>query len=118
MTYLAERGGKRLSPAQVGALRAAQPDRWLPFASDADLVFWRERVLEHALADAGRQTARMFAELMGSNGDTLYAVVSSPEAMEREVFSVVPPGTLEAFQQQAHQRCIVTLDSYLASPAA
>jgi hypothetical protein len=117
MTYLAEWGGKRLPEAQVDALRAAQPDGWLPFASDADLVFWRERVLEHALADAGRQTAQMFAALMGSNGDALYAVVCSEEAMAREVFSVVPPGTLERFRQAAHQRCLVMLDGYLASPA-
>jgi hypothetical protein len=117
MTYLAERGGKRLPQAQVDVLRAVQPDGWLPFASDADLVFWRERVLEHALVDAGRQTAQMFAEVMGSNGSALYAVVCSEEAMAREVFSVVPPGTLETFQREAHQRCIVRLDNYLTSPA-
>lgn len=115
MTYLAEQGDARVPPTMADDLRTAQPHDWLPFASDDDLVKWRERVIQYALQDGGWQTARMFAHQMGDDADALYAVVTSPQAMEREVFSSVPRDALEQFQRSTHQRCLATLNTYLAA---
>jgi hypothetical protein len=116
MTYLAEGSGRQVPPEQVAGLRTVQPRDWLPFASDADLLDWRNRVMEHALADSGWGTAQMFAGQMGIEADELYAVVTSKEAMEREVFPVVPREVLATFQRHTHQRCIAALNAYLTSP--
>ena len=102
----------------VALKKAAQPEGWLPFASDADLVEWRERVIGHAMSDRGWRTAKAFALHMGRRGDDLYAVVRSQEAMDREVFSVVPREVLGTFQRQTHGRCIRELDAYLAPLAS
>jgi hypothetical protein len=113
MTYLAEQGGARLPPGVVDDLRAARPDGWLPFVTDADLLAWRERVVKYAMADSGWQTARMFAREMGCQDEALYAVVTSPTAMAREVFSAVPRGALEVFHSQTQRRCVAALNAYL-----
>ena len=113
MTYLAEQGDAHIPPGVVDDLRAAQPQAWLPFASDDDLVTWRERVIKYALQDGGWQTARMFAREIGSPADDLYAVVTSPQAMESQVFSVVPHQALGTFQEATHQRCVSALNAYL-----
>ena len=117
MTYLAEEGSKRITPELVAQLQATEPRNWLPFASDADLVEWRDRVAEHLL-ESGWQTARMFAREMKVDTDELYVAVTSKEALDRELFSAVPRDALDAFQRHTHQRCTAALNAYLAAPGA
>jgi hypothetical protein len=117
MTYLAEQGDRQVPSDMADTLRAVEPNNWLPFASDEHLVEWRERVIQYALTDGGWRTAKMFAHQMGSNADELYAVVTSQEAMDREVFSVMPREKLETFQRSTHKRSIKALNAYLVSSA-
>lgn len=114
MTLLAEESGLVVPQIAVDALLSANPRSWLPFANDADLSEWRDRVSRYVQNDSGWQTARMFAYEMKVDAEDLHQVVTSEDLLDKEIFKVVPRSVLDTFQHETHRRTVEALNAYLS----
>lgn len=117
MIHLAEEGARHVTPQMIEQMRACQPQGWLPFASDQQLIEWRDRVAAYCSDNSGLQTARMFAAQMKIEAEELYSSATSQTALENELHTAVPGTALKSFQRQTHERCLSTLNQYMAEAA-
>jgi len=82
------------------AFPAAQPQSWLPFATDSALCEWRDWVAGQLENPATVQTTQVFAERMGVTVEALESVIA---AIVTDEYRPTVPGLLAAVQQfEAH----------------
>jgi hypothetical protein len=81
-------------------LRQAEPQRWLPFATDADLRRWRDLVADQFRSEAQIRTVEIFAQ-RARIPDTEFLRLLEHDAMNERVFSRVPLSRIEQFQHEA-----------------
>jgi hypothetical protein len=81
-------------------LRFAEPNEWLPFASDTDLSRWRDIVAEQFAPGAGIRTVEIFAN-RARIPDSEFLALLEPSVMNRRVFSRVNLNELDRFNDQA-----------------
>jgi hypothetical protein len=114
MTYLEYRAAARLPADTPDLLRSAEPQGWLPFAADSDLIAWRD----HVAARIGRGGARLisegFAYTNGLTPEALEAIVLSEEQMDSEVFTIIPRSQIDAFDVTVSRRNEAVVRRYLA----
>jgi hypothetical protein len=101
----------RLPASTADCLRAAAPDRWLPFGSDAALREWRD-FLAAQIEQRQTSVVEVFAQRMRANADEFAALVSSPEEMRERVLRRVPPEVLERFRERGLARCAGRVADY------
>ena len=102
-------------PRDIGlALGEAAPREWLPFVRDADLARWRDEVAEQLRPEAVARTVAVFAERMGVDPEAFAQLVTSPEAMRRQVFSRLSPEQLSAYRVNALAQSVQVLEAYWA----
>jgi hypothetical protein len=81
-------------------LRRAEPGGWLPFVVDHHLRTWRDLVADQ-LGPGAPRTVEVFAERMKADPVEFAALLGSPEAMQRRVFSRLPEGAVERYLEEA-----------------
>jgi hypothetical protein len=103
-------------PTTTGnGLRAARPQRWLPFVSDDSLRRWRDLVADQLAPGAAARTVEVFAERLGADPHAFAALVNSPADMERRVFARISPARLEQFCADGLARSLARIHAYFNS---
>ena len=97
-----------------GWLHQAEPENWLPFASDNQLREWRDFLFPQLQPGAKIHTVEVFSSRQGISANEYYALLASEERMTQEVFSHFPLELLERYQQRILAENIQLLSSYLA----
>ena len=113
--YLDARLLPELAPGMDRCLGQVQPDGWLPFVDDQDLLTWRDVLVPQLRPGARGQTVEVFSSRQGISVPELHALVSSNERMQREVFSHLPLQAVQDYYQQVLKENCGMLASYLAA---
>jgi hypothetical protein len=103
----------RLPSGLDSVLRRAEPQAWLPFASDVDLRRWRESLADQLRPGARPSTVEVFASRHGLAPESFAARLSALGAGSRAAPGVVRPGRLEAFRRLADDHARVLTEAYL-----
>ncbi len=101
LAYLDHSALELLPQNSAETLAMAAPDRWLPFASDQQLIDWRDFLVTQLLPGAMTQTIRIFAERLRMTPDEFAAKLHDPDWMNDELFSRVPVSKIENQLQEA-----------------
>lgn len=104
---------RQLNGKVAAALREAQPQRWLPFADDADLCAWRDWLIQQLTPGQTAQTTEVFAKRMGVSTTDMEALLSSPEEMEAHVFQRIPAAALQSFHDTGYTKSVALINWYL-----
>ena len=81
-------------------LRRAEPDDWLPFASDADLGRWRDRVADQFAPGAAIRTVEIFAN-RARIPDHDFLALLEVDVMAERIFNRIPLTQLDHLYEQA-----------------
>ena len=103
----------RLPSGLDSVLQRAEPEGWLPFASDVDLRGWRDILVEQLRPGARPSTVEVFASRHGLAPEAFAARLSALEAGSRAAPGVVRPGRLEAFRRLADDMARTLTQGYL-----
>lgn len=101
LIYMDERDYTRLESWQPADLRAAQPDQWLPFIGDYDLIAWRDFIAEQL--SGASQTLTVFGERIRKTPADFRAVLDQPEQMQMHLWQHVSPALLADTESAMHQ---------------
>jgi hypothetical protein len=110
--WLDRRDLPHLPDAISGTLRRAEPQRWLPFATDANLRRWRDLVADQFGSDTHIRTVEIFSQ-RARIPDTEFQRLLEPDVMDKRVFSRVALARIDRFQQEALSRIADLTVSYL-----
>jgi hypothetical protein len=86
----------------------------LPFLHAADLRLWRDRLASQLGPGAENATIQIFAARQGITPTAFYDLLASPTRLQAEVFSRVPPHTLEDYRQAVLRANYALLRRYYA----
>ena len=100
-----------LTPDDGMILAQAQPQGWLPFVHDADLVTWRDFVADQLRHHIVR-TAEVFAERMQVAVADFAQLVGSSELMAERVFSHCSTEQLLTYRSRAMDAAVHLLTRY------
>lgn len=113
LTYL-DGDARAALPEDAGeTLAAAEPHGWLPFASDGDLIRWREMLVRQLRPGATRETVAIYAERMNMRPEAFATHLADPEWMHKQVFRKVPLGAVEAVLDEALVESVGLVTDYL-----
>jgi hypothetical protein len=100
--WLDRRDFPRLPDGIADLLGHAEPKGWLPFATDADLIRWRDIVADQLAPGAALRTVEIFAN-RARIPDAKFLALVEPDAMTERIFSRVSLGALD----RLHDRAVV-----------
>ena len=113
LTYL-DREALQTLPDDAGeTLAAAEPRHWLPFASDGDLIRWRDMLVQQLEPGATPKTVAIYAERMNMPPEHFAARLADPEWMHAQVFSKVPLAAAEAVLDEGLVKSVELITDYL-----
>ncbi len=103
-------------PATAGAtLAAAEPDNWLPFAGDADLIRWQEMLVAQLQPGAPIHTVQIYAGRLSMSPDDFAAHLAEPAWMEEQIFGKAPLDQVQAMLHSAVDESVDLIHRYLTS---
>lgn len=112
-TWIERQSLGQLSGDIAETLRSVTPERWLPFAQDADLSRWRDEIAGELEPGATVLTAQFFAERARVSFAEFQARLR-PERLKRYVFSRITPFDLDRFHRRTLIRSRELVGDYLA----
>jgi hypothetical protein len=89
LTYLDKQAFDSLPDSAPKTLSAAEPDGWLPFASNADLDSWRDFLVPQMEPGAALYTVEIYASRLAMSTEEFSENLDRAEWMEEHVFSRV-----------------------------
>ncbi|MGB3713829.1 MAG: zinc dependent phospholipase C family protein [Candidatus Promineifilaceae bacterium] len=89
LTYLDKQALYSLPESAAETLEAAKPNGWLPFASNSDLLAWRDFLVSQMRPGATPQTVEIFAGRLSMSPEQFSENLDRPEWMEEHVFTKV-----------------------------
>lgn len=102
-------------PDGVGAcVGKAQPDKWLPFVEDDDLIEWRDLIAEQLAPGAKIHTAEIFAIRMDVDIEQFTDLIASKERIESEVLIHVHAQELVKYRRFVIKENLELLSNYLS----
>lgn len=113
LTYLDSLARAELPDTAVTTLAHAQPDHWLPFATDALLIQWRELLTGQLTPGAPSQTVAIYAGRLGLSPAEFAAALHDPAWMDEHLFGKLPMAEIQAILQTAVPQSIALIDDYL-----
>ena len=90
LTYLDKMAVASLPSGAADILAAAEPDHWLPFALDSDLLRWREMLILQLAPGAPLRTVEIYAERLMMSPAEFSANLEEPVWMQEHLFRNVP----------------------------
>lgn len=114
LTYLDKLALETLPSSTAETLEAADPDHWLPFAGDGDLIRWRDLLVRQLQPGATTETITIYAERMKMTPKEFAANLEDPEWMHEHVFRKVPLDEVEEVLSQGTRDSISLIADYLA----
>ncbi len=102
-------------PAGIGTcLGRVTPSGWLPFTQDKYLLNWRDLLTSQLTPGAATQTVEVFSARQGIEAPEFYALLSSEDRMQQEIFSHLPLWRVQDYHQMVIRENIGLLARYLA----
>jgi hypothetical protein len=98
-----ERDFHRLLPWEYETLRAAQPEDWTPFMSDAILRDWRDFIARQIAPDGGSETLEVLGARINMQPDELRAILNSPERMDADLWAHIPLSLLAETEAEMYR---------------
>ena len=93
-------------------ISGVNPDRWLPFVQDIHLISWRDFLTSQLHPGARIQTVEVFAARQGISPDAYYALLSSEERLDEEIFTHLPRQALDDYRQEIIRENLSLLGYY------
>lgn len=101
-----------LPDSAQGDLAAAEYDRWLPFASNDEMLAWRDFLQRQMGPDALTQTIEIFAARLQMTPDEFGAKLNDPDWMDRELYSLIPVAKIERHLLDSIPGCYDLVEAY------
>ena len=114
LTVMDERDERDLASWQAGSLARCEPDRWLPFLSDAELRGWRDMVAEQIQPGGDSLTLEIFGGRLRRDPADIRAVLDDAAGMDRCLWTHVPPELLAEVERQMYAYSRDQLSVYLS----
>ncbi len=103
-------------PANVPALLAsAQPNEWLPFASDGDIVRWRDAILPQLTPGAPISAIQIYANRLQMPATALNQKLNNPAWVDANLFQKIPFKSVGEIIEQATTESATLLNRYLSA---
>jgi hypothetical protein len=99
-------------------LKQAQPDHWLPFLPDRDIIGWRDFVADQLVEGALSQSIEVFAARMGLPRTDFESLLQSAIEMESRIFNRYSLDALAEYRRLGMARCLEVSTQYLSSRSA
>jgi hypothetical protein len=90
LTYLDKIAVDSLPETAAETLAQAQPDHWLPFANDADLIKWRDMLVPQLHPDGRLQTIEIYSRRLRMSPVEFEENLKTKKWMEEHLYSRVP----------------------------
>ena len=90
LTYLDKMAVESLPKNAVLTLAAAEPKEWLPFVDDADLIHWRDVLVDQLQPNAPLRTIEIYAGRLYMSPEEFAANLEQPDWMDEHLFKRVP----------------------------
>jgi len=103
----------QLPGSTTAGLRAAAPERWLPFLADDHLRAWRDFLADQLNSGAAR-TVEVFAQRMKADPQAFAALLDSPEEKRRRVFTRLPLEQLARYRAEGLAQSAQLIQAYWA----
>jgi hypothetical protein len=113
LTYLDMLAVESLPDSAAGTLIAAQPDHWLPFADDGDLIGWRDMLVAQLRPGAILRTIEIYAGRLSMSPEEFAANLEDPSWMEGHVFSKAPLEKVKGMLFSAVDDSVDIITNYL-----
>ncbi|HSH05594.1 MAG TPA: hypothetical protein VLL52_23965 [Anaerolineae bacterium] len=113
LTYLDQLALARLGKVTRRALGVAEPKDWLPFASDASLMAWRDMIAEQLLPGRMSKTVEVYAARLKMTPDEFAAHLTSQTWLEQELFGRVPVAEVEKHLAEGVKPALALTADYL-----
>jgi hypothetical protein len=95
-------------------LSQVEPDGWLPFTNDRDLIAWRDLLYPQLKPGADVKTVEVFASRQGISAPEYYELLGSEERMQLEVFDHFPLELVEVYRRHVLKENLQLLSDYVA----
>lgn len=109
--YLDQRDRASLGPDHYSALCAAQPDRWLPFMTDADLTQWRDIVANQLAPEGQSRTLEILGPRINLTSNQMSNAIDDPATMQ-EVWHNTPLATIHHIESAMYRGVRETVIAY------
>lgn len=116
LTYLDKMALESLPSGTAQILDRAEPDDWLPFASDGDLIRWRDMLVRQLQPGARIETVTIYARRMKMTPEAFAANLEDPHWMQEHVFRKVPLRAVHEVISAGVDSSVTLIADYL-SPA-
>lgn len=90
LIYMDERDLALIENWQAEALCSAQPESWLPFASDDDLRAWQNLIYQQIKADGASLTLEILGERISKTPGEMRAFLDSRQQMQSHLWDHIP----------------------------
>lgn len=113
LTYLDKKAVASLPSNAADILAAAEPDHWLPFALDADLLRWREMLTLQLAPGATLRTVEIYAERLMMSPAEFESNLEEPVWMQEHIFDNVPVDKVLQMLTSAVSESVELMADYL-----
>jgi hypothetical protein len=113
LTYLDKIAYEALPQSAACTLAAAEPDEWLPFTSDGDLVRWRDMLVQQMQPGASLKTVAIYAERLQMTPEAFAQKLEDPSWLEEQLFSRVPLQRVQGVISEAREQSVSLITEYL-----
>jgi hypothetical protein len=113
LTYLDKLAVDSLPDSSEKTLAEADPQHWLPFASDEELVKWRDFLVVQLRPGTPLQTITIFAERLHMTPEEFAANLDDPIWMQENLFNRVPVDDVQAMITSGVAESIDLINDYL-----
>lgn len=115
--YLDRQVLPRLDSGTGATLSSSVTAGWLPFVADIHLARWRDLLASQLQPGATIRTVEVFARRQGLSVEAFNALLDSDEAMQAQIFSLLPKETLARYRAHVLAGNLTLLEQYLVGCA-
>ncbi len=112
--YLDQRILPSLEAGMDARLQRVCPNGWLPFVESRNLIEWRDFLSTQLRPGASTKTVEVFSSRQGVSAPEYYALLSSQERMQTEVFTHLSLEQVDRYRQSVLEENARLLSRYLA----
>jgi hypothetical protein len=115
LTYLDKIALETLPADAAVTLAAAEPQAWLPFAEDGDLLRWRDILVAQLQPGASILTVAIYAQRLNLSPAEFAARLEDPIWMNEQLFNRVPVAQVQELLDTAVPQSVSLITEYLGA---
>ena len=113
LTFLDQMAVDSLPASARETLLAGDPDSWLPFVKDVDLLRWRDMLADQLRPGGSLLTMEIYAARLSMSPGEFAAHLQEPAWMEGQVFEKVPVDFVQAMMTSAVEESAGLISDYM-----